>query len=476
MDGHNRVLLALRHRPDGVAHPLLHLRVRALHRVQLDGTRVHPGVHRRHGSAAHPDAVIVPAQQHHLLARFHLSLHRLRPVAETDASRLHDDLVIPVGLPVLLMLERQHRTANQRLPELVPEIRRPVRRLDENILRRLIQPTARVRLLLPQPSRLQARVRGHIHRRPCQRQRRLPSRDAVAYLPAATRRRPVERLHRRREIMRLRLQRNHRVDVPRLEEIRLVVRPRRELLHPRSLDERAVILVRRHDPVRMLRRRPFNQFEQRGLLLLPVDDESPVENLMPAMLRIDLREPEHLRIRQLPPQLLLQPLQVSHLLRIQRQPLLLVVAPDILDVHHRLRLLVDGEYTLVQPLVQRLQHRVVRRPLILHLRELLHTHHALDAHILRNLHRIRAPRRNHLPPRSHKTTCHPSSFHPLRPAEQPFQLARIQRTLGLAILHGIHRLTFLIENYCHIFHKITFTESFPQRYTNPPKNKHTSPN
>ena len=47
------------------------------------------------------------------------------------------------------MLEGEHRTAYQRLTELVAEVTRTVRSLDENLLRSLVQPLAHGQNLLP---------------------------------------------------------------------------------------------------------------------------------------------------------------------------------------------------------------------------------------------------------------------------------------------------------------------------------------
>ena len=58
----------------------------------------------------------------------------------TYATCQHNHLVIGILLLPLLMLESEHRTANQRLTELVTEVGSTVRSLGQNLLRRLIQP------------------------------------------------------------------------------------------------------------------------------------------------------------------------------------------------------------------------------------------------------------------------------------------------------------------------------------------------
>ena len=69
--------------------------------------------------------------------------------------------------------------------------------------------------------------------------------------------------------------------------------------------------------MRILLCRFLNHLKQRRLHFLPVDDERAAENLMTAMLGVDLRKTEYLRIRQLTPQLAFHLMQVFDFLPVR---------------------------------------------------------------------------------------------------------------------------------------------------------------
>ena len=160
------------------------------------------------------------------------------------------------------MLEGQDRTADQRLAELVTEVGRAVRRLDQDLLRCLVEPWARVEDLLPLAGAFRTRISGHVNRRSRDGQRGFSTAQTVADLTARTCRGAVERLDRRREVVRLGLERDHRLDVLDGEIVGLVAALRSELLDRRALVEGHVILVGRNQLVGVLGRCLLDQVEK----------------------------------------------------------------------------------------------------------------------------------------------------------------------------------------------------------------------
>ena len=300
------------------------------------------------------------------------------------------------------MFERQQRTADQRLAEFVPEVGRPVRSLDQNLLGRLVKPRTRIEHLLPFASPFRTRIRSHVNRRSGQRQRSLATAQTVADLTARTRSGPVERFHRRREVMRFSLQRKHRRDFLHFIEIRFVATGRSKLLDDRTFVERYIIFIGRNQFIGIFRRCFLDQGKKRAFLFFAIDDKGTAENLMTAVFGIDLRETENLAISQLAADFLADLLQVGNLFGTQRQPFLLVVSIQIIDIDNRVGLLVDSKNLLIQPVVNTLQHRVVFGLARGNREIFLNTGNAFQPHILSNFYRVRTPRRNHLTARTHE--------------------------------------------------------------------------
>ena len=117
---------------------------------------------------------------------------------------------------------------------------------------------------------------------------------------------------------------------------------------------------------------------------------------MAAMLGVDLRKTEDFRIGEWATVLLLNLVEVFHLLWRECQTLFFVELLQIVNVPDRLRLVVDCEYRLVQTVVHALQHGVVVGFLAAYREVLLYTQNAVKAHVLSNLDGIRTPRSNHL--------------------------------------------------------------------------------
>ena len=114
--------------------------------------------------------------------------------------------------------------------------------------------------------------------------------------------------------MSLSLERDNALDVLHLEIVacRLVLRC--ELLHNRTLCESHVVLVSRENLVGVLLSGLLDHSEKRRLHLLTVNDERTAENLVTAVLRVDLCETEDLRVGKWASELLLNLVEILNLL------------------------------------------------------------------------------------------------------------------------------------------------------------------
>ena len=167
---------------------LLHLRVGALHSVELDAVAVASGIYRRNATATETDAIVVTADDDDVVACLWLFLQTVALLAVADATGEHDHLVIAIDLTGLLafdglavgrcgcvacgalIFKGQQRTRDEWLTELITEVRGTVGCLDKDLLRSLIEPGTWCNLVLPVASGcvvvgLQAWVAGHVDSR-----------------------------------------------------------------------------------------------------------------------------------------------------------------------------------------------------------------------------------------------------------------------------------------------------------------------
>ena len=200
--------------------------------------------------------------------------------------------------------------------------------------------------------------------------------------------------------MGLGLQRDDALDGLHLEEVGRGLVLGSELLHDGALGKGHIIFVSGKYLTRMILRRLLDEGEEARRTLLAVDDERTAEDLVAAVLRIDLRKAKDLTVGERTSVLLLNLMEVGYLLGAQCQSLLLIVLLDVLHMLDRLRLVVDGEDGLVQSIVHALQHAVVLSCLAGYGEELLYTRNAAETHVLRDLNGICTPRRNHLTART----------------------------------------------------------------------------
>ena len=172
----------------------------------------------------------------------------------------------------------------------------------------------------------------------------------------------------------------------------------------------------------------FDHLEKRIRLCIPVNDIGAAENLVAAMLRIDLREAEHLRIGQLASDLFRKLLKVANLLLAQSQPLLHRVGAKVVNMAHRLRHGINTENLVGGIKVYLLQHRVIlpaRLFFRLFFRSRFHTlqhfnpRDAGNTHLGGDIHRIGAPRGYHLLARSDMDAGQRVAGEPLRTGKEP---------------------------------------------------------
>ena len=89
-------------------------------------------------------------------------------------------------------------------------------------------------------------------------------------------------------------------------------------------------------------------------MLNPVDDELASEDLVAAVLRVDLRKTEHFAVGQLAPQSVAQVVQVTHLVVAEGQTFAAIVVRDVVDIDDGFGLPIGGEEALVEPVVEAL--------------------------------------------------------------------------------------------------------------------------
>ena len=174
-----------------------------------------------------------------------------------------------------------------------------------------------------------------------------------------------------------------------------------KLLHHRTLGKGHVVLVGREYLAGILLCGFLDHGKEARFHLFAVDDKGAAENLMTAVLGVDLGKSEDFGVGERPPVLLLYLVQILYLFGREGESFLLVVLLQVVHILDRLRLVVHGEDILIQPLVHALQHGVVVRLFTAYGEILLDTRNAAKTHVLGNLNGIGAPRCNHLAAGTH---------------------------------------------------------------------------
>ena len=222
VDRNDRILVRFSDCADHVSRTFLHLRISTLNGVQLDTAGVLTGVHGGDSTTAHTDAIVITTNHNYFLTRLRITLQGIPFVSETYTAGQHDYFVVRVFLVILRMFEGQQRTADQRLAKLVSKVGSTVGGLDQDLLRCLVEPGTRIEDLLPAACTLCAWISRHIDSGTSDRQRGLTTTQTVTDLTTRTGSRTVERLYGSREVVCLRFQGDHGVNIFDREEIRLV--------------------------------------------------------------------------------------------------------------------------------------------------------------------------------------------------------------------------------------------------------------
>ena len=151
VDADDGVVVLLAQGAYHVVGALLHFGVGTLYGVQLDATAVTAGFHGTYTAATKTDAVVLTTHHHNLVAGLGLAFQTVALCAVAHTACKHDNLVIGISLltALLVVLESQHRTADEGLAELVAEVAGTVGGLYENLLGSLVQPLAYGQYLFP---------------------------------------------------------------------------------------------------------------------------------------------------------------------------------------------------------------------------------------------------------------------------------------------------------------------------------------
>ena len=425
VDGDNGVFIRLSHGPDGVGHTFLHLGIGPLYGIQFDGMAELARGHRRNGTATHADAVVVAPQNDDDVPLFGLPFLCIFGFGKTDTACQHDHFVVAVSFIALLMFECQQAAIDQRLSEFVAEVGGTIGSFDQYFFRIMIEPFAGLDTVFPFLAFILTPVRGHIHRCSRQRPAGFSACQTVADFATAPRRGSVKGFNGCREVMSFRFQRQNGIDVFDLKKIRFVLCGRRKLFDLRPYDKSHIVFIGRNQVIRIFFGGFFDQGKQALFHLFPVNDESSVKDFVAAVFRIYLGKAVNLGIGQFTTYFPAHLFKVFHLIIAEGQPLIRIVCSDVFHLPDRFGHRRDLKNLFIQPVVQLLQHRVVRSFFVVHFVKCLYPLNTFNTHILRDLHGIRTPWRNHFFTRADKKAAHMIAVKGGGTAEKPGELFQI---------------------------------------------------
>ncbi len=466
VDRENRVGPSERRaRVDDALAPPLHFGVAALDGIEVERFRIRAGHHGGRRAASQADAHRRPADLHDQRPDLHVLLQDLRAADDPHAAGEHDRFVVAAQFARDLALVRAEEPAQLRTPEFVAE-RRAAQGTFRHDLQRRGQPLREVRVH-PLP-RLRipryAQVGDHESADARHRARTRARRRLVADLAADARRRARIRRNRRRVVVRLDL--HELVDLVLAERVGVRLGIRRENVRREALHHRRIVRVGRERIQRTLLVRVLDHLEERMLLLLAVDDEFRAENLVAAVLRVDLPEHDKLRIRRIAPRRGEALGEIRHLRLGNRQPQLLVGRADRLHALRQHVVRAPGlrfafREKVREVRVDALGHLVVKRRgarreaqilrfvpglrgEILHVEPdaALHAQDALQAAVPEDVRRLRAPGRNRALARRHVevgSRTVPFGVQQNRRALEFFGVERLRRQLQGVHPPGVYR-------------------------------------
>ena len=184
-----------------------------------------------------------------------------------------------------------------------------------------------------------------------------------------------------------------------------------KLLNYGTFRKSHIVLVRRNNFVRILLSGFLDHLEEAAFLLFSVNDECSAENLVAAMLAVDLCETEDLAICEFSTQLVFHVVQIGNFFGAQCQAFLLIVFFQVLDTLDGVRSDVVSKYFLIQTFIEALEHGVILCIGILHWIIFFNSGNALQRHVLRNFHCIGAPRCYHFFARTNEVAFHGCLIH-----------------------------------------------------------------
>ena len=298
----------------------LHFRVVALHRGEIQFRRTFTAGDRTGGTATQPDQHRRAAQHHDRVAGAQQQLFDLLRIDCTDTASQHDRLVVAAQHVAgrLLRLETAEVAGQRRTSEFVVERGRAKRAFEHDLQRRR---HARIERALRFPRLRQPGNPQMRYRKPAQpglRPAAAPGRALVADFTAGTGAGAGERRDRGRVIMGFHLDRKRRRH--RLAAAPdLIQRIAAEASRGETFDHRGVVLVGAERELRRARMGVADHREQAAARILPVQRPAGVEDLVPAMLGIGLREHHQLGIGRITAQCGVAFAQIVDLVGRQRQ-------------------------------------------------------------------------------------------------------------------------------------------------------------
>ena len=307
VNGQDGVRFAHRHAVvDDLLRTALDLGVAALHRIEIELGCVGAGRHRARRAAAHADAHAGAAELDQQGAGRELDLVRLRGRDRAEAAGDHDRLVIAAALAADALLARASwhgllihtEVAEQIRPsELVVEGGAAERPVDHDLQRARDVFRLAVGLALPRLGQArQVQVRNAEAREPRLGPGAAAGRAFVADLAAGTGGSAGKRRNRRRMVVRLHLHQHVRQLAARSVGGSLGRARRQPALCHAAFHHRRVVAVGHHGVPGRRGVAGANHLEHRVFLRHAVDGEGRIEDLVPAVLAVGLREHHQLDI------------------------------------------------------------------------------------------------------------------------------------------------------------------------------------
>ena len=363
--GHDRVVVAHRHAAvDDFLRAPLHLRVVALHRGEIE---LLAGVARRHragGAAAEADQHRRAAEHDDRVARRQHALGDHRPVHRTDAAGEHDRLVVGPGQPLGLVQFEAAEIAGEVGPaEFVVERGGAERAVEHDLEGAGHARVERARAFPRLRQRGDAQVADRESAQARLRATAAAGRALVADLAAGTGGRAGEWRDRGRVVVGFDLDAERAVG-DRLAAVLLARRIGTEARGRIAFDHRGVVAVRGQGVFRRHRVGVLDHLEQRGGLLAPIDGPAGVEDLVPAVLGIGLREHHQLDVVRVAAEFAVAFAQVVDLVLRQGEAKAHVGGFQLRqrdDLQRTARMRTEQRRALVARGEQRLGHRVVQQ-------------------------------------------------------------------------------------------------------------------